>query len=204
MNYLVTAIGTDSGKTIVSAILTEALKADYWKPVQCGMPRDLETVRSLVTNEASQFHSETYLLKTPASPHAAARIDEVKVEAGDLIPPSTPRDLIIEGAGGAMVPLNDHEMMIDLAWQFDAEVVLVADLYLGSINHTLLTVEALQRRECRVKGIIFNMAGQNDLEWESERIILQRSGYRKLLSVRKELYIDKEVVKRYAMKLLIR
>ncbi len=197
MNYFVTAIGTDSGKTLVSAILTEMLHADYWKPVQSGAPRDTETVRALVTNEQSKFYKETFLLKTPASPHAAARIDGVEITIDQIVPPISNRDLIIEGAGGVMVPLNDEEVILDMVPKLNAEIVLVSNLYLGSINHTLLTAEVIKSRGYGVKGIIFNGPGNE----ESERIILLKTGYRQLLKVEQEPVINKEIVKKYAEKL---
>ncbi len=197
MNYFVTAIGTDSGKTLVSAILTEMLHADYWKPVQSGAPRDTETVRALVTNEQSKFYKETFLLKTPASPHASARIDGVEITIDQIVPPISNRDLIIEGAGGVMVPLNDEEVILDMVPKLNAEIVLVSNLYLGSINHTLLTAEVIKSRGYGVKGIIFNGPGNE----ESERIILLKTGYRQLLKVEQEPVINKEIVKKYAEKL---
>ena len=197
MNYFVTAIGTDSGKTLVSAILTEMLHADYWKPVQSGAPRDTETVRALVTNEQSKFYKETFLLKTPASPHAAARIDGGEITIDQIVPPISNRDLIIEGAGGVMVPLNDEEVILDMVPKLNAEIVLVSNLYLGSINHTLLTAEVIKSRGYGVKGIIFNGPGNE----ESERIILLKTGYRQLLKVEQEPVINKEIVKKYAEKL---
>ncbi|WP_421895916.1 dethiobiotin synthase [Marinoscillum sp.] len=197
MNYFVTAIGTDSGKTLVSAILTEMLHADYWKPIQSGEPRDTETVRSLVTNAQSQFYREAFLLKTPASPHAAARIDGVEITIDHIIPPVSNRDLIIEGAGGVMVPLNDQDVILDLVPHLNAEIVLVSNLYLGSINHTLLTAEVIKSRGYQVKGIIFNGPGNE----ESERIILLRTGYRQLLKVEQESEVNKDIVKKYAEKL---
>lgn len=197
MNYFVTGIDTDSGKTFVSAILCEALKADYWKPIQAGLPRDADTVKQLVTNPELKIFPEAFLLKTPASPHAAAKIDGVSISVSDLIIPDTEKDLIIEGAGGCLVPINDDDFVIDMAGRFHAEVVVVADLYLGSINHTLLTVEALQKRDITVKGIIFN--GESNPE--SERIILKHSGYRCLLRISREAEINKATVSRYASKL---
>ncbi|MEP0368127.1 MAG: dethiobiotin synthase [Cyclobacteriaceae bacterium] len=194
MNYFVTAIGTDSGKTVASAILVEALGADYWKPVQAGFPTDTAAVRFLVSNLESTFFPERYLLQTPASPHAAAIIDEVEIRLSDFELPGTFNDLIIEGAGGALVPINDQDYVIDLADKLDAEVVVVADLYLGSINHTLLTVEALKNRKLKVKGIIFN--GESNPE--SERIILQKSGWKKLLHIQKEDQINPETITKYA------
>lgn len=197
MNYFVTAIGTDSGKTLVSAILTEMLHADYWKPVQSGMPRDTETVMRLVSNKQSQFFQEKYLLKTPCSPHEAAAIDGVHIDITEIVPPVSNRDLIIEGAGGVLVPLNDDEVMLDLMAALSAQIVLVADLYLGSINHTLLTASMLKSRSLDVRGIVFNGVPNA----ESERIILHKTGLKKLLHISKEESITAEIVTKYANQL---
>ena len=199
MNYFVTGIDTDSGKTLVSAILCEALETDYWKPVQAGLPKDSETVRSLISNSKSTIHKETYLLKTPASPHAAAKIDGIRIDLDQFILPETENDLIIEGAGGCLVPLNERDFVIDLAAKFYTEIILVADLYLGSINHTLLTIHELKFRQLDVRGIIFN----GDPNAASEEIILHHSGLRKLLHIKKEDCVDKSTVKKYAKQLLI-
>ncbi|HEY0769358.1 MAG TPA: dethiobiotin synthase, partial [Sphingobacteriaceae bacterium] len=166
--FFVTGIDTDSGKTLVSAILCEALHADYWKPIQAGLPRDSETVKNLLTNKQTIIHPERHLLQTPASPHAAAKIDNVSIKLNDFQLPKTQNNLIIEGAGGCLVPINDTHFVVDLISRLNIDVILVADLYLGSINHTLLTVEALKHRSLRIRGIIFN--GQSNPE--SERIIL--------------------------------
>jgi len=179
MRYFVTAIGTDSGKTVVSAILSEALKADYWKPIQAGFPRDIETVQHLISNSQSSFHPETYLLNTACSPHAAAKIDNVEISLGKIVVPKTDNHLIIEGAGGLLVPLNDNDFVIDLAQKLSCEIILVANLYLGSINHTLLSCEALKAREIKVKGIIFN-GPENKA---SELIILKKTGYPLLMNI---------------------
>lgn len=192
-NIFVTAIDTDSGKTLVSAILCEALGAHYWKPIQAGYPRDTETVESLVSNPAFRAYKETYLLNTPASPHAAAKIDGVKINLDDFVLPSK-HLAVIEGAGGCLVPINDNEFVIDIASNLDCQIVLVADLYLGSINHTLLTVQLLKNRKFPVKGIIFN-GPRNE---ESERVILHHSGWPCLLRIEKETTIDKAMVSRYA------
>jgi dethiobiotin synthetase len=193
MNYFVTAIGTDSGKTLVSAILCEALEADYWKPIQAGLPRDADTVRSLLSNQNTKIHSETYLLNTPASPHAAAKIDNITIELDKIVLPHSDK-LIIEGAGGCMVPINDRHFVIDLIQKFSSETILVSNLYLGSINHTLLTAEALQRRNIRIKGIVFN----GEANPESERIIIHHTKLPVLLRIKKETSIDRSVVKNYA------
>lgn len=194
MNYFVTAIGTDSGKTLVSAILCEALGADYWKPVQAGRPDDTSVVRSLVSNTKTTFHKETYFLNTPASPHAAAKIDGVVIGLNKFILPDISNDLVIEGAGGCLVPLNDHDFIIDLVGPLNANVILVANLYLGSINHTLLTVEAIKSRGLPIAGLIFN--GESNPE--SERIILHHTSLRCLLRIEREKEINKATIKKYA------
>lgn len=194
MRYFVTAIGTDCGKTLVSAILCEALMADYWKPVQSGFPRDTEVVKSLVINDRTNFHPEAYLLKTPASPHASAKIDKTTIHVSSMLLPETSNHLVIEGAGGCLVPLNDEEFMIDLIPRFDAEAILVSNLYLGSINHTLLTAEALRTRKIKVKGLVFN----GEPNEESERIILHHTKVRCLLRITREEKITREVVRKYA------
>jgi dethiobiotin synthetase len=198
MNFFVTGIDTDSGKTLVSAILCEALKADYWKPVQAGLPRDSETVQHLLTNKISRIHPEAYLLKTPVSPHASAKIDGVSISLDRIQVPKTPNSLVTEGAGGCLVPLNDRDFVIDLVNLCKAEVILVADLYLGSINHTLLTVEALRKRTLPVRGIIFNGPPNP----ESERIILHHTQLPLLLHVEREENITAAVVQKYASNLL--
>lgn len=156
--YFVTGIDTNVGKTIISAILVEALKADYWKPIQAGDLENSDTkrVKSLVSNTQSQFFPETYSLNTPASPHYAAAVDKVNIELENFKVPQTNKPLIIEGAGGLMVPLNDKYLVIDLIQKLNIPVVLVSKNYLGSINHTLLSIEILKKRNIPIKGIVFN------------------------------------------------
>ncbi|MEO7988821.1 MAG: dethiobiotin synthase [Chryseolinea sp.] len=197
MNYFVTAIHTDSGKTLVSAILCEALHADYWKPVQAGFPTDSETVANLVSNASTKIHAEAYLLKKPASPHAAAKAESIEIRRENFILPRIGHDLIIEGAGGCLVPLAKDFFVVDLIDKFKAEVILVSNLYLGSINHTLLTVEALKNRKINIKGIIFN----GEPNPESESIILSTTKLPLLLHILPETIITKEVVLRYAQQL---
>jgi dethiobiotin synthetase len=195
MNYFVTAIGTDSGKTLVSAILCRALNADYWKPIQAGLPRDADTIVRLSPN--TKIHPEAYLLKTPASPHAAAKIDDVVIDKSKIVLPQTKNNLIIEGAGGCLVPLNDQDFVIDLAKQFDCQIILVSNLYLGSINHTLLTVNLLKSLNVPVAGLIFN--GKSNPE--SERIILKHSGYKFIWHIKDEKEVNEEMVNFYAEKI---
>src|SRR5699024_6791171 len=132
MKYFVTAIGTDSGKTLTSAILATALKANYWKPIQAGAPTDTDTLKAWLSDQPVTFFNEAYFLKQPASPHQAAAEEGIDLKIEDIKIPESDRPLVIEGAGGLMAPLNDREFMIDLALYCEAEIILVADLYLGS------------------------------------------------------------------------
>jgi dethiobiotin synthetase len=153
----VTGIGTGVGKTVVSALLCKAWNADYWKPVQTGFPgdRDADTVRQL-TSGSVHIYPEAQLLKLPLSPHAAAAAEQIFIRPDQLHVPETENLLVIEGAGGLHVPLNDFgDLMIDLIPQFGASAVLVSRHYLGSINHTLLSLEALAARRIPVAGIVY-------------------------------------------------
>lgn len=197
MNYFVTGIGTDSGKTIISAILCEALKADYWKPVQAGLPRDTETVAALISNKTTVLHPERFVLRTPASPHAAAKIDGVNISLDSFSLPETSNALIVEGAGGCMVPLNDHDVVADLIAKLAMTTIVVSNHYLGSINHTLLTVEMLKHRMIPIAGLIFN----GDENPETERIILHRTKVPCLLRIKREVVVDKTVIAKYAKEL---
>ncbi len=185
----VTGIGTEIGKTIVSAILVEKLQADYWKPVQSG---DLENsdshkVKSLISNPRSFIFPEVYKLTQPFSPHKSAAIDGIVIERVKIQPPVTDNTLIIEGAGGLMVPLNDNLLMIDLIKELNAEAILVSSNYLGSINHTLLSIYALKQYGIPVKGIIFN--GVKDMY--SKEYILNYTGIELLGHIPQYDHIDK-------------
>ncbi|MCS6823021.1 MAG: dethiobiotin synthase [Cytophagaceae bacterium] len=198
MIYFVTAIHTDSGKTVVSAILCKALQADYWKPVQCGLPADTDTVKSLLGNTYSICHQEVYRLKMPASPHVAAKAENINIHLHDIrLPQHDQNTLIIEGAGGILVPLNDNEYVIDIAEKFNAQVILVSNHYLGSINHTLLTCAELKKRNLRVKGIVFN----GNPYPEAEEHILRKTGYKCLLRIKPEKEVNEEMITRYAIQL---
>lgn len=169
-NYFVTGIGTDVGKTIVAAILTEALKADYWKPVQAGDLHLTDTMKvaAMISNPKSFFHPERFQLTQPMSPHAAAAMDNIKINASDFVLPTTNNRLIVEGAGGIMVPINEKEMVIDIIKKLSLEVILVVKNYLGSINHSILSIETLRSHKIPVKGIIFN----GERNEASERFVL--------------------------------
>lgn len=196
--YFVTAIGTDSGKTLVSAILTHALQADYWKPVQTGMEKDADVIASIVDNLHCIIHEEAYHFELPASPHAAAAAENKIIQLKDIkLPETDGNPLVIEGAGGALVPLNDEEVVIDIAKKFDAEIILVSNHYLGSINHTMLTIEAIRNRGLKIKGIIFN--GEENKA--SEDYILRKSGLPCLLRIKREKEITQEVVFQYSVNL---
>ncbi|WP_299701765.1 dethiobiotin synthase [uncultured Pontibacter sp.] len=194
--YFVTGIGTDVGKTVAAAILTEALQADYWKPVQAGGLdfTDTDTVRSLISNEKSVFHPEAYRLKMAASPHKAAAAEGIEIDVHGLKLPETQNNLIVEGAGGLMVPLNKRYLVLDLVQQLGLEVILVSRNYLGSINHTLLTAEVLRYRKVPVAGIIFN----GEENQTSEDFIIKYTGLRRLPSIRQEADFCQEAVAEYA------
>ncbi len=152
----ITGIGTDVGKTVVSAIFCEALKADYWKPIQAGDATigDRGTIQNLISNDKTVIHFNSWTLTSAMSPHAAADIDGVKILSANIQPPNTNNHLVIEGAGGLLVPINETETIMDLIKK-DYHVIVVAQHYLGSINHTLLTVKLLQQQGYKV-SIIFN------------------------------------------------
>jgi dethiobiotin synthetase len=163
----ITGIGTGVGKTIVSAILVQNLKADYWKPIQSGDLDNSDTalVRSLVSNKLSTFHPEAYRLTQPFSPHKSAALDGIYIDPEKIILPETENQLIIEGAGGLMVPINDQFLMIDLIKKLDAEVVLVSKNYLGSINHTLMSCGIMKNNGIKLSRLIFS--GEQDHDSES-------------------------------------
>lgn len=186
----VTGIGTGIGKTIVSAILTECLNADYWKPIQSGDLDNSDTikVKSLITNTKTKFHPEAYSLTQPYSPHKSADIDGITIDPEKIILPVTDNQLIIEGAGGLMVPLNNNFLMIDLIEQLNAEVILVVKHYLGSINHTLLSLDALQSRNIHIRALIFN----GDADEYSEQIISNYLKKGKIISIASIDTINKE------------
>ena len=198
MRLFVTGIGTEVGKTVVSAILTEALQADYWKPVQAGDLdySDTHKVKDMVSNSKSVFHDESFALNHPISPHAAAERDGLEISLREFKIPETENHMIIEGAGGLMVPLNSKDCIIDLIENLAVEVVLVSRNYLGSINHTLLSVEALVSRGISIKGVIFNDKENVD----TESVILKMTGLKCLGRVEKEEDLTQEVISNYASK----
>lgn len=198
----VTGIGTDVGKTVVSAILTEALKADYWKPVQAGFSQGTDSgwVQSVLSNQISAIHPETYKLKKPASPHIAAREENVSIDLNKIVQHfhgiRSERAMVIEGAGGLMVPLNDREQVADLIKALHATVVIVSRNYLGSINHSLLTAQVCKLYGLSVAGWIFN-----DVYLDYEKEIANWSGYPILGSIPFQVIPDKQFINEQAAKL---
>lgn len=195
MKLFITGIGTDVGKTIASAIITEALEADYWKPIQAG---DVETsdshkIKQYISNTKTELFPNSYLLNTPASPHLAAELDGVVIDLKKIEEPITQNHLVIEGAGGLYVPLNDTDTIADLI-KPDYKVIVVSRHYLGSINHTLLTVEALKQRNIAVAGIVFN----GDELPSTEDIILKKTGLAMIGRIKNEPYFDQNVISYYA------
>ena len=189
----ITGIGTGIGKTMISAILTEKLKADYWKPIQSGDldASDTLKVKSLISNNVTRFFPEAYALTQPFSPHKSAALDKVTIDLENIVLPKTDNQLIIEGAGGLMVPLNNNFLIIDLIKQLDARVILVTKHYLGSINHTLLSIHALKKYGIPIMGIIFN--GDKDIY--SKSYILEYSEINDLGQIPEYKTIDKKTIK---------
>jgi dethiobiotin synthetase len=201
MKIFVTGISTDVGKTIASAIIVEALEADYWKPIQAG---DLENsdshkVKKLLSSKTERSRSESqifensYKLNTPASPHLAAELDGITIDLRKIVEPKTDNHLVIEGAGGIFVPLNENKTIIDLI-QIDYKIIVVSRHYLGSINHTLLTIEAIKNRGFQVSGIIFSGSENKS----TENIILNKTGIKLIGKIDQEPYFDQNVIKEYA------
>ena len=202
MKLFITGIGTDVGKTITSAIVTQALEADYWKPIQAG---DLENsdshkIQRYISNKKTVIHENSYKLKTPASPHFAAELDGITIDLKNIIDPSfdnaqDSNHLVIEGAGGILVPLNNEDCIIDLI-KSDYKIIVVSRHYLGSINHTLLTFEALKSRNLSVAGIIFS----GDENKATEEIILSKTKAKFIGRIDNEPYFDQNVIQYYADK----
>lgn len=166
--FVITGTDTEIGKTVLSAGLVDLLDAQYWKPIQAGLrgETDSETVKRLAELPDDRIVPERYRLETPASPHLAAELDRVHIDAASLdVPDTGDRRLVIEGAGGLMVPLNHDELYIDVFARWRLPVVLCARTALGTINHSLLSLEALRNRDIEVLGIAF--IGEENVDTES-------------------------------------
>lgn len=192
--YFITGISTEVGKTVASAIITEALEADYWKPIQSGDLEysDTHKVEKLISNSKTVFHPNSYALKTPMSPHASAEIDGITIEIDNIKEPSTKNHLVIEGAGGLLVPLNDKNTLLDVI-KPDYKVIVVSRHYLGSINHTLLTVNLLKEKGFEV-ALIFS----GNEHKTTEDIIKKMTKVPVVGRIEEEPYFDKNVIKEYA------
>ncbi|MFN8284068.1 MAG: dethiobiotin synthase [Chitinophagales bacterium] len=170
--YVIAGIGTDIGKTVASAVLVEALAADYWKPVQSGNVDNTDShfIEKYARNH-NIIHREAFLLNEPVSPHLAAKLESkvIDIELIELI--NTNNHLIIETAGGLLSPLSEKYLCIDLIKRLQLPVILISMNYLGSINHTLLSIEALKQRNIPIEGIIFS----GEPNPETERYILEYS-----------------------------
>lgn len=152
--FFVTGTDTDIGKTLASSWLLLHVNGFYWKPVQSGVPKDRDTVQAITELPDDRFLPSAYELSQPLSPHEAAKRDGVEIDMAKFMLPQTDRPLIVEGAGGLMVPLNKDKLVIDLIKLLDLPVILVCRSGLGTINHTLLSLEAMNTRGIDVAGII--------------------------------------------------
>lgn len=193
-NYFITGISTEVGKTICSAVITEALEADYFKPVQAGDLDygDRDKIKDLITNTKTVIHNPSYELQYPMSPHAAAARSGVEIDIEQIIRPKTANRLVIEGAGGLLVPLNQKETIADLIESND-RVILVSRHYLGSINHSLLSIQYLNSKGIK-PYILFN----GDENSETESIILKMGSVHLLGRMPELNQVDKEYIKRAA------
>ena len=193
--YFITGISTEVGKTISSAIVVESLQADYWKPIQSGDLDNSDTmkVKSLISNSISTFFPSSYEFDYPASPHLSAQMEGRHIELAHIKRPHSSNTLVIEGAGGLFVPLNERNTILDLMLPTD-KIVLVSRHYLGSINHTMLSVEALQRRGLNIFGIIFS--GEENTATESW--IASYTQIPIIGRIEEEPFFDKNTIKRYA------
>jgi dethiobiotin synthetase len=199
----ITGIGTGVGKTVVAAIIAEALGANYWKPIQTGATNntsDAAWVASVTSN--STIYPEAYSLTLPASPHLAAMVENISITIQSLLNAyqqfqnHSANKIVIEGAGGLLVPLNEKEMMIDLMMALQAKVIIVSRNYLGSINHSLLTAVACKQYNLNVLGWIFN---DHFMNYEEE--LVQRSGFPALASIPATTIVNKNFITQQALRI---
>lgn len=194
--FIIAGIGTEIGKTLISAIFTQGLQADYWKPVQSGNPEEADAlfIKQMTQVSEGQIWESSYLLTQPLSPHTAAEIDGLRISLDEIKLPATARPLIVELAGGILVPLNEKDTNLDLIKKLGFPVVLVSKNYLGSINHTLLSYEILKAHQIPIAGIVFNGPANPS----GEKFILNHTGLKVLLRVPKLNKIDPEIIQEYA------
>ncbi len=197
--YFVSGIGTDVGKTVASAILCKALRAAYWKPVQSGtiLGSDKDTIRELCGAEQLIFE-EAYALKEPLSPHTAARIENVSIDPKSLEIPKHEGNCIIEGAGGLLVPITRNVLYLDWIKEHELPVILISRHYLGSINHTLMSLDVLKNNGVSLTGILF-IGKDND---HNEALICERYFARNLGNIPEVAVLNETFVTIYADELL--
>lgn len=176
--FVISGTDTNIGKTVFCAALTNALNGYYWKPVQSGLDEETDSLAVMRLGRVPHTHivPEAYRLSQPASPHLSARLDGVTIDLNRLVPPQIDKPLVIEGAGGLLVPLSDKLIFADIFARWKIPVVLCARTSLGTINHTLLSLEAMKQRDIPVFGIAFI----GDENYETQRIITEISGVRAL------------------------
>ena len=192
--YIIAGIGTEIGKTVCSAIVTKALQAAYWKPVQAGNLTDGDAYWVQQWVPGTSVFPSTYALTNPLSPHTAAELDGITIDLDTFSLPATTENLVVELAGGIMVPLNETQTNVDLIVQLRLPVILVSKNYLGSINHTLMTYELLKSRNISMAGIIFN----GPTHQSGEAFILNHTGLPVLLRVHEEKEINPSIIAHYA------
>lgn len=193
---IVTGCGTEVGKTITAAIITECLQGDYWKPIQCGDEKDSDTstMEALIDRRKCGIHKPVYSFQAPLSPHHAARLENTTISMKSIVPPQTTRPLIIEGVGGVFVPLTSKLLIFDLFKSWNCPWIIVSRHYLGSINHTLLTLYALKQHNIAIAGIVFNGLPNPD----SENAILEILKVPILGRLLPEPNINPQTIQRYA------
>ena len=192
--FIIAGIGTEIGKTVCSAIVTKALQAAYWKPVQAGNLTDGDAFWVQQWVPGTTIFPSTYALTNPLSPHTAAELDGVTINLDAFAAPTTSENLVVELAGGIMVPLNETHTNLDLIVHLGLPVILVSKNYLGSINHTLMTYEILKSRGISIAGIIFN----GPTNHSGEAFIGKHTGLPVLLRVNEEEEINPRIIAHYA------
>lgn len=197
--FIIAGIGTEIGKTLISSIFRQGMQADYWKPVQSGNPEEADAlfIGQMTRVPEGKIWDSSYMLTQPLSPHTAAEIDGIRISLDHIQLPLTERSLIVELAGGLMVPLNESETNLDLIAHVALPVILVSKNYLGSINHTLLSYEILKAKQIPIAGIVFN----GPANASGERFILQHTGLKVLLRVPELAQINPEIIQEYAQQI---
>ncbi|MBB6330250.1 dethiobiotin synthetase [Chryseobacterium sediminis] len=200
MKLFITGIGTEIGKTVCSAVLVQHFKTEYWKPIQSGDLHYTDSHKIEAWTDYTICHPETHSLQLAASPHQSAREENITINLNDFQLPETENSLIVEGAGGLMVPISDTTFMIDLIEELNLPAALVVRNYLGCINHSLLSIIALQQREVQLDYLILN----GDFPEDTERVICSFIDKEtKIIKIPEISNTDKESIKHAAKQLTI-